>query len=84
MIRVLLLGLLLAGRAHGVGVEKLNSMCVQFSAEEREQMLALKAAFDPAGTLNPGKQIPTLSRCAEYGRMHVKRGLLAFPDLERF
>ena len=69
---------------HGVGVEKLNSMCVQFSPEEREQMLTLKAAFDPAGTLNPGKQIPTLSRCAEYGRMHVKRGLLAFPELERF
>ncbi|MCY4756049.1 FAD-linked oxidase C-terminal domain-containing protein [Pelomonas aquatica] len=69
---------------HGVGVEKLNSMCVQFSAEERAQMLALKAAFDPAGTLNPGKQIPTLHRCAEYGRMHVKRGLLAFPELERF
>lgn len=69
---------------HGVGVEKLNSMCVQFSAEELEQMLALKRAFDPAGTLNPGKQIPSLSRCAEYGRMHVKRGLLAFPELERF
>jgi glycolate oxidase len=69
---------------HGVGVEKLNSMCVQFSAEELAQMLALKGAFDPAGTLNPGKQIPSLSRCAEYGRMHVKRGLLAFPELERF
>jgi glycolate oxidase len=69
---------------HGVGVEKLNSMCVQFSPEEREQMLALKAAFDPQGLLNPGKVIPTLHRCAEYGRMHVKRGLLAFPELERF
>jgi glycolate oxidase len=69
---------------HGVGVEKLNSMCVQFSPEERAQMLSLKGAFDPAGTLNPGKQIPTLHRCAEYGRMHVKRGLLAFPELERF
>ncbi|NCT82511.1 MAG: FAD-binding protein [Comamonadaceae bacterium] len=69
---------------HGVGVEKLNSMCVQFSAAELAQMLALKTAFDPAGILNPGKQIPTLSRCAEYGRMHVKRGLLAFPELERF
>ena len=69
---------------HGVGVEKLNSMCVQFSAEELDQMLQLKAAFDPAGTLNPGKQIPSLSRCAEYGRMHVKRGLLAFSELERF
>ncbi len=69
---------------HGVGVEKLNSMCVQFSPEERAQMLALKAAFDPAGTLNPGKVIPTLHRCAEYGRMHVKKGLLPFPELERF
>ncbi len=69
---------------HGVGIEKLNSMCVQFSPAELAQMLALKGAFDPAGTLNPGKQIPTLHRCAEYGRMHVKRGLLAFPELERF
>ncbi|HEY1091730.1 MAG TPA: FAD-linked oxidase C-terminal domain-containing protein, partial [Burkholderiaceae bacterium] len=69
---------------HGVGVEKLNSMCVQFSAEEREQMFALKRAFDPQGLLNPGKVIPTLQRCAEYGRMHVKRGLLAFAELERF
>ena len=69
---------------HGVGVEKLSSMCVQFSPEERAQMAALKAAFDPAGTLNPGKVLPTLQRCAEYGRMHVKRGLLPFPELERF
>ncbi|MEO7056673.1 MAG: FAD-linked oxidase C-terminal domain-containing protein [Caldimonas sp.] len=69
---------------HGVGVEKLSSMCVQFSAAEREQMLALKRAFDPAGTLNPGKVIPSLVRCAEYGRMHVKRGVLAFPELPRF
>jgi glycolate oxidase len=69
---------------HGVGVEKLNSMCVQFTPEERAQMLALKAAFDPQGTLNPGKVIPTLARCAEYGKMHVKKGLLPFPELERF
>ncbi len=69
---------------HGVGVEKLSSMCVQFSPEEREQMFAVKRAFDGAGTLNPGKVIPTLHRCAEYGRMHVKKGLLPFPELERF
>ena len=69
---------------HGVGAEKLNSMCVQFSEAERAQMLALKTAFDPKGLLNPGKVIPTLSRCAEYGRMHVRRGALAFPELERF
>ncbi len=69
---------------HGVGVEKLSSMCVQFSPEERQQMLALKAAFDPNGLLNPGKVIPSLQRCAEYGRMHVRKGLLPFPELERF
>lgn len=69
---------------HGVGVEKLNSMCVQFTPAEREQMSALKRAFDPAGLLNPGKVIPTLHRCAEYGKMHVRKGLLPFPDLPRF
>jgi glycolate oxidase len=69
---------------HGVGVEKLSSMCVQFSAEENEQMFAVKRAFDPQGLLNPGKVIPTLNRCAEYGRMLVRGGRLAFPELERF
>jgi glycolate oxidase len=69
---------------HGVGVEKLNSMCVQFSAPEREQMLALKRAFDAKGLLNPGKVIPTLNRCAEYGKMLVRGGRIAHPDLPRF
>jgi glycolate oxidase len=69
---------------HGVGIEKINSMCVQFSAEELEQFFALRRAFDPAEKLNPGKAIPTLNRCAEYGRMHVKRGLMAFSELPRF
>ena len=69
---------------HGVGIEKLGSMCVQFSPEEREQMFGVKRAFDPIGTLNPGKVIPTLQRCAEGGKMHVKKGLLPFPELERF
>ncbi|MES2787867.1 MAG: FAD-linked oxidase C-terminal domain-containing protein [Pseudomonadota bacterium] len=69
---------------HGVGVEKLNSMCVQFSGEEREQMLSLKRAFDPKGLLNPGKVIPTLNRCAEYGKMLVRGGQVSHPDLPRF
>ena len=69
---------------HGVGVEKLNSMCVQFSAAELTHMSAVKHAFDPAGLLNPGKVLPSLQRCAEYGRMHVRRGQLSFPDLPRF
>jgi len=69
---------------HGVGVEKLNSMCVQFSPSENALMFAVKAAFDPKGLLNPGKVIPTLQRCAEYGKMLVRGGAIAHPELERF
>jgi glycolate oxidase len=69
---------------HGVGVEKLNSMCVQFSPQENEQMFAIKRAFDPQGLLNPGKVIPTLQRCAEYGKMLVRGGQIKHPDLPRF
>ena len=69
---------------HGVGVEKLNSMCVQFSAAENEQMFGVKRAFDAKGLLNPGKVIPTLNRCAEYGKMLVRGGQLKHPDLPRF
>ena len=69
---------------HGVGVEKLNSMCTQFTTEENLQMFALKAAFDPAGLLNPGKVIPTHNRCAEYGKMLVRGGQISHPDLPRF
>ena len=69
---------------HGVGLEKLNSMCVQFSPAERAGFFAVKEAFDPQGLLNPGKLIPTLVRCAEYGRMHVHAGALSHPDLPRF
>ena len=69
---------------HGVGIEKLNSMCVQFSSEENAQMLGIKRAFDPPGLLNPGKVIPTHPRCVEYGRLLVRGGLLPHPELERF
>ena len=69
---------------HGVGVEKLNSMCVQFSPEENEQMFSVKRAFDTKSLLNPGKVIPTLQRCAEYGKMLVRGGRLAHPELPRF
>ncbi len=69
---------------HGVGIEKLNSMCVQFSAAENEQMFGVKRAFDPQGLLNPGKVIPTLNRCAEYGKMLVRGGQIKHPELERF
>jgi len=69
---------------HGVGVEKLNPMCVQFSPAERAAFFAVKEAFDPPGLLNPGKAIPTLARCVEYGRQHVRHGALPHPELPRF
>ena len=69
---------------HGVGIEKINQMCVQFGTGEIALFLALKQAFDEHGLLNPGKNIPTLHRCAEYGRMHVRGGKLPFADLPRF
>jgi glycolate oxidase len=69
---------------HGVGVEKINQMCVQFGKPEIERLHGVKRAFDPKGILNPGKNIPTLHRCAEFGRMRVHGGKLSQPDLPRF
>jgi glycolate oxidase len=69
---------------HGVGIEKLDSMCVMFQPTELAQFFAVKNAFDPQGLLNPGKAVPALHRCAELGAMHVHRGQVPFPDIERF
>ena len=69
---------------HGVGLEKINQMCVQFSPAELRQFFRVKAAFDPPGLLNPGKAIPTLNRCAEYGRMRVSRDHVPYPEIPRF
>lgn len=69
---------------HGVGIEKINQMCSQFTTAELNQFHAIKDALDPAGILNPGKAIPTLHRCAELGAMHVHHGELPHPELERF
>ncbi len=69
---------------HGVGVEKLDQMCVQFSAAELQQFLDIKKAFDVKNLLNPGKGIPLLHRCAEFGALHVHHGNLPHPELERF
>jgi len=69
---------------HGVGVEKINQMCVQFASAELETFHAIKHAFDEHGLLNPGKAVPTLHRCAEFGKMHVHAGQNKFPELPRF
>ncbi|MDE2600590.1 MAG: FAD-binding protein [Rhodocyclaceae bacterium] len=69
---------------HGVGVEKIDAMCSQFDADSLAAFHRVKTAFDPDGLLNPGKAVPTLHRCAEFGRMHVHGGQLSHPDLPRF
>ena len=69
---------------HGVGIEKLDAMCHQYSSAELDVFHQIKAAFDPHSLLNPGKAVPTLHRCAEIGRMHVHHGNLPHPELERF
>jgi glycolate oxidase len=69
---------------HGVGVEKIDSMCVQFGARELDAFFSVKRAFDPLMLLNPNKAIPTLQRCAELGRMRVSGGALPFAHLPRF
>jgi len=69
---------------HGVGIEKINQMCIQFRSNELEMFHGVKRAFDEPGLLNPGKAVPTLHRCAEFGRMHVHRGQERFPELPRF
>jgi glycolate oxidase len=69
---------------HGVGIEKLKQMCVQFRPAELDVFHAIRSAFDPAGVLNPGKAIPSLKRCAEWGGTHVREGKLPFADIPRF
>ena len=69
---------------HGVGVEKRDLMGEMFTEADLDQQQRVKCAFDPEHRLNPGKVFPTLRRCAELGRMHVRGGALPFPDLPRF
>jgi glycolate oxidase len=57
---------------------------MQFRTAELAQFHAVKAAFDPPGLLNPGKGVPTLHRCAEFGAMRVKAGQLPHADIPRF
>ena len=69
---------------HGVGVEKRDLMEAQFTEDDLDQQQRLKCAFDDQSLLNPGKVFPKLCRCAEMGRVHVHRGQVRFPEIERF
>ncbi|MEC8164704.1 MAG: FAD-linked oxidase C-terminal domain-containing protein [Pseudomonadota bacterium] len=69
---------------HGVGVEKRDLMGTMFNEGDLKQQQRLKCAFDPESLLNPGKVFPTLHRCAELGRVHIRGGQTRFPDIPRF
>lgn len=69
---------------HGVGIEKIDQMCKQFSTPELAMFHSIKQAWDTTGLLNPGKAVPALHRCAELGAMHVHGGHLSHPELPRF
>jgi glycolate oxidase len=69
---------------HGVGIEKLRQMCQQFRPHEIAAFHAVKAAFDPDGLMNPGKAVPTLNRCAEWGGLKVRDGVIPHAEIPRF
>jgi glycolate oxidase len=69
---------------HGIGVEKLDQMCTQFDRPTLDAFIAIKQAFDPRGLLNPGKVVPSLHRCGEYGRRRAGQDAARFPGLDRF
>jgi len=69
---------------HGIGVEKLDQMCAQFDRPTLDAFLGIKHAFDPGGRLNPGKVVPTLHRCGEYGKRRAARPDQRFAELPRF
>ncbi len=50
---------------HGIGMEKLEMIGRQYTAESLDLMRRIKHMFDPLGRLNPGKMLPTGRACAE-------------------
>ena len=50
---------------HGVGIEKRRFMPLMYNQNELNAMLDVKAVFDPAGLLNPGKIFPQAAVSAE-------------------
>jgi glycolate oxidase len=51
---------------HGIGVEKIDFMARQFSADDLETMKKLRQVFDPEQRCNPHKMFPGSRRCADF------------------
>jgi glycolate oxidase len=50
---------------HGVGMEKNELMPLMFTPDDLALMQRMRAAFNPAGRLNPGKVLPLGKGCGE-------------------
>jgi glycolate oxidase len=56
---------------HGIGMEKNELMSLIFSPDDLALMARVRAAFNPAGRLNPGKVLPLGKGCGEIRIPHV-------------
>jgi glycolate oxidase len=52
---------------HGIGVEKRDLMSVSFSEIDLDAQARVKDVFDSSHVLNPGKILPSGSRCFDFG-----------------
>jgi glycolate oxidase len=50
---------------HGIGLEKRDLMGLMFSAVDLAAQAGLRDAFDPAGSANPGKVLPSPASCGD-------------------
>ncbi len=48
---------------HGIGLEKRDLMGLVFNENDLDAQARIRDAFDPDGVMNPGKVLPTGSRC---------------------
>jgi glycolate oxidase len=63
---------------HGVGMEKMELMSHQFSAESIDMLGRFKRLFDPECRLNPGKVLPTGKGCMEIRQPALAAGSVVY------
>ena len=59
---------------HGVGIEKINQMCVQFSPKELARMHEIKHAFDEHGLLESRQGGTDAAPLCRIWKMRVGKG----------
>jgi glycolate oxidase len=51
---------------HGIGVQKIDFMAQQFTADDLDVMKTLRKVFDPENRCNPHKMFPGSKRCGDF------------------